>query len=368
MSNNDPLVYEPTAAVRGTVVVLHGRGEHPGVYERFSTRIAFDGYRVVVPPVTDALDVATLFAPYPEGGRILVGHDNGAALAWNLADELNVDAVVISGASPESQSVPTPSDHSEELDLRSACPVHRARLDADDTFDWGRLSSAAVAYNSSGPSVPVLFVHGENDLVADVVRAASLASRSDTYRISVFEDGRHDVLNDKMHRSVAATIMLFLEDVCKGIRTTATATVAAEAPLRSRRTAPVHISARLNYTLKALATLASDDGGPVKCETLARTWDLPLNSLVNIMGQLRRAGIVTSQRGCDGGYQLARPASEISVAEVVRAIEGAVVTQSVADTGQALWSTLEAHVTDLLQQWNLGQLPGVQAPKEPIHS
>ncbi|MDT3443814.1 MULTISPECIES: Rrf2 family transcriptional regulator [unclassified Pseudofrankia] len=84
----------------------------------------------------------------------------------------------------------------------------------------------------------------------------------------------------------------------------------------------MQISARADYALRALLTLAASDGGLVKGETLASAQDLPLRFLENILTDLRRSGLVTSRRGADGGYQLARPAHEIDVATVIRVTDG----------------------------------------------
>jgi Rrf2 family protein len=84
----------------------------------------------------------------------------------------------------------------------------------------------------------------------------------------------------------------------------------------------MQISARADYALRALLTLAASDGGLVKGETLASAQDLPLRFLENILTDLRRSGLVSSRRGADGGYQLARPPQEIDVATVIRATDG----------------------------------------------
>jgi Rrf2 family protein len=85
----------------------------------------------------------------------------------------------------------------------------------------------------------------------------------------------------------------------------------------------MYISAQADYAMRALLALAgSPSEQPVKADELARAQDLPVGFLENILGRLRRVGFVRSVRGAEGGYRLARPASEISVADVVRALEG----------------------------------------------
>jgi Rrf2 family protein len=85
----------------------------------------------------------------------------------------------------------------------------------------------------------------------------------------------------------------------------------------------VRVSAKTDYALRAAVELAAEEGGaPVKGERLATTQSIPLRFLENILLQLRHAGIVDSRRGADGGYFLARPAAEITLADVIRAIDG----------------------------------------------
>ena len=85
----------------------------------------------------------------------------------------------------------------------------------------------------------------------------------------------------------------------------------------------MRVSAKADYALRAAAELAVAEGkGPVKGEQLARAQSIPLKFLENILLELRHAGLVQSQRGAEGGYWLARPADEITLAEVIRAVEG----------------------------------------------
>lgn len=85
----------------------------------------------------------------------------------------------------------------------------------------------------------------------------------------------------------------------------------------------MRVSAKADYALRAAAELAAAEGtGPVKGEQLARAQGIPSKFLENILLELRHAGLVQSQRGVEGGYWLARPAAEITLAEVIRAVEG----------------------------------------------
>ena len=85
----------------------------------------------------------------------------------------------------------------------------------------------------------------------------------------------------------------------------------------------MRVSAKTDYALRAAVELAAaPEGTPVKGEKLSTTQSIPLRFLENILLQLRHAGIVESRRGADGGYRLARPAAEITLADVIRAIDG----------------------------------------------
>ncbi|MDP9393243.1 MAG: Rrf2 family transcriptional regulator [Actinomycetota bacterium] len=82
------------------------------------------------------------------------------------------------------------------------------------------------------------------------------------------------------------------------------------------------ISAKTDYAVRALLTLAEHGGATVKVESLAAEQQLPRKFLEAILGDLRRAGVLRSQRGAEGGYTLARPAGEITLGQVMRAVDG----------------------------------------------
>lgn len=83
----------------------------------------------------------------------------------------------------------------------------------------------------------------------------------------------------------------------------------------------MEVSARAEYSIRALSELATG-GGPGKVHELAERQGLSARFLQNLLLQLRRRDLVQSQRGTEGGYRLARPASEITLADVFRAVEG----------------------------------------------
>lgn len=84
----------------------------------------------------------------------------------------------------------------------------------------------------------------------------------------------------------------------------------------------MRIPAKVDYAIRALAELACAGEGPVKAEQLAAAQDIPITFLRDIMGELRRDHIVRSQRGPEGGFVLGRPADEISLADIFRAVDG----------------------------------------------
>src|SRR3954468_3628780 len=84
----------------------------------------------------------------------------------------------------------------------------------------------------------------------------------------------------------------------------------------------MRVSAKVDYAVRAAVELAAAETPPVKGEVLAQAQDIPLKFLENILGELKHAGLVRSQRGAEGGYWLARPAEEITIADVIRAVEG----------------------------------------------
>ena len=143
------------------------------------------------------------------------------------------------------------------------------------------------------------------------------------------------------------------------------------------KTGAVRISARADYALRAAVELAAAGGGPVKLEQLASSQELPPKFLETLLGELRRAGLLRTQRGADGGYWLARPASAITLADVIRVADGpladvrGVRPESVAYAGHAaalaeVWVAVRAAVRAVLEQVSLedvaeGRLPDVVA-------
>jgi Rrf2 family protein len=85
----------------------------------------------------------------------------------------------------------------------------------------------------------------------------------------------------------------------------------------------VRISAKADYAVRAAVELAAAAGEkPVKAERIATAQEIPLNFLENILGELRHAGIVRSQRGAEGGFRLAKAPDRVTIADIIRAVEG----------------------------------------------
>ena len=88
----------------------------------------------------------------------------------------------------------------------------------------------------------------------------------------------------------------------------------------------MRVSAKVDYALRAMTELAASPPGPVKGERIATAQAIPPKFLENILIDLRHAGLVASQRGAEGGYRLARAPDEITIADVIRAVEGPIAS------------------------------------------
>ncbi|MDQ2728242.1 MAG: Rrf2 family transcriptional regulator [Actinomycetota bacterium] len=129
----------------------------------------------------------------------------------------------------------------------------------------------------------------------------------------------------------------------------------------------MQISARADYAVRALIELGSHEDGPLKGEQLAQRQGLPPKFLETILAQLRNHGLLVSRRGVEGGYWLARPADQITVAQVVRATDGPLasvrgqrpedVTYRGAAEGLAeVWIALRASLRSVLEEVSLADL------------
>jgi Rrf2 family protein len=111
----------------------------------------------------------------------------------------------------------------------------------------------------------------------------------------------------------------------------------------------MRISAKVDYAVRAVVELAAaPDEKPVKAERIATAQEIPLNFLENILGELRHAGIVRSHRGAEGGFRLAKPADQLTVADVIRAVEGPLASVRGGPPEEASY---EGAATSLLRVW-----------------
>ena len=139
----------------------------------------------------------------------------------------------------------------------------------------------------------------------------------------------------------------------------------------------MRITAKVDYAVRAATELAAAPGGRVKGDVVAERQGIPPKFLENILADLRRAGLVASQRGADGGYRLAVAADQVSVADIIRAVEGPladvhgtppekVVYQGAAADLPQVWVATRAALRSVLENVSVadvvsGTLPPVAA-------
>src|SRR5918997_6408560 len=137
----------------------------------------------------------------------------------------------------------------------------------------------------------------------------------------------------------------------------------------------MRVSAKADYAVRATVEIAaSGSGGPLKRDALAAAQNIPAGFLENILLDLRQADVIRSQRGPEGGYWLARPAGEINVAEVVRAVEGPLASVRGARPGELtfkgsaqplarLWVAVRASLRSVLESVTLADLAEGRLPE-----
>jgi len=215
-------------APRGTVLLLPGRGEQPGLYRRFGARLGADGYRVraLPDPARDPDEAAVrlkaaLTAEDTVAPRVLVGVDTGALAALHAAaDEPDlVDALVLVGLPPSHQGPDGPETWDDEVEYRASCPSHRGLLADESLVERGALRSDRIPPRLREPvdlatlTLPVLGLHGDDDELSPFDDVRALYARLPDAQVALVGHGRHDALNAASHRSVAARVVLFLESV-----------------------------------------------------------------------------------------------------------------------------------------------------------
>lgn len=136
----------------------------------------------------------------------------------------------------------------------------------------------------------------------------------------------------------------------------------------------MRISAKVDYAVRAAVELAAaSDDRPVKAERIATAQGIPLNFLENILGELRHAGIVRSHRGAEGGFRLARPGDELTVADIIRAVEGPLASvrggppEEVAYVGASeallrVWIAVRASLRGVAEHVTLADIAGGTLP------
>jgi len=137
---------------------------------------------------------------------------------------------------------------------------------------------------------------------------------------------------------------------------------------------PVKVTAKADYAVRATLELARVEDGLVKGERIAQAQGIPLKFLENILIDLRHAGIVYAQRGAEGGYRLARAPSEVSVGEVIRAVEGPLASvrgeppESVSYPGRAenlqtVWIAVRASLRSVVDDLTLADVVAGRMPQ-----
>lgn len=136
----------------------------------------------------------------------------------------------------------------------------------------------------------------------------------------------------------------------------------------------MRVSAKADYAVRALLELAAAEEPPLKRDEIAASQSIPVKFLESIMAELKHGGIVSSQRGADGGYWLARPAEEITVAEVMRVVEGPLASvreqrpEDVDYHGSAehlkeVWVALRANMRAVLESTSLADIVADDLPR-----
>jgi Rrf2 family protein len=140
----------------------------------------------------------------------------------------------------------------------------------------------------------------------------------------------------------------------------------------------MHVTAKADYAVRAVIELAdASQAAPRKVDDVAQAQSIPVSFLENILTQLRSSGVVRSQRGPEGGYWLAKPAEEINLAHVIRAVEGPLVGvrgqrpeeieyEGSAESLQQVWVALRANLRKVLEHVSVADVAAGRLPKDVI--
>ena len=138
----------------------------------------------------------------------------------------------------------------------------------------------------------------------------------------------------------------------------------------------MRVSAKADYALRALIEIAVRDAGrPVSAEELGKVQEIPHGFLQAILADLRRAGIVVSQRGQSGGWKLARRAEDVTVADVIRAVDGPLVSvyglrpEAVSYSGSAevlqlVWIAARSSLREVFEKVSIADLAAQKLPRD----
>ncbi|MFD6463708.1 RrF2 family transcriptional regulator [Streptomyces roseolus] len=137
----------------------------------------------------------------------------------------------------------------------------------------------------------------------------------------------------------------------------------------------MHITAKVDYAVRTLLEIArATQPGALKADAIATAQQIPPKVLETVLGDLRRAELVISRRGPDGGYWLARPAAAISVADVIRAVEGPLASvrgerpedvryEGVAEPLQQVWIAVRVNLRAVLENVSIGEVASDRLPE-----
>ena len=139
----------------------------------------------------------------------------------------------------------------------------------------------------------------------------------------------------------------------------------------------MRVTAKAEYAVRAVLELAGGEGEPVKRHRIVAAQGIPPKFLENILAELRHAGLVESQRGSEGGYWLSRSPAEITIADIMRAVEGPLASvrshrpetleyDGLAEPLQTVWVALRQNIRAVLESVTVEALVEGKLPKEVV--
>ncbi len=139
----------------------------------------------------------------------------------------------------------------------------------------------------------------------------------------------------------------------------------------------MRVTAKADYAVRAVMELAAGGGEPVKRDRIVEAQAIPPKFLENILSELRHAGLVESQRGSEGGYWLSTPPEDITVAAVMRAVEGPLASvrssrpetleyEGLAEPLRLVWVALRSQIRSVLDSVTIADLVSGKLPPEVV--